>query len=259
MEELEDVDFEDVLEADSFSDDYEDGGADFYDFEDDQFLPALAALLPIAAKVAPAIMSLLGGLFEEESEEDDEDGLDGFDDDEDASYEMLESGDMFDADSDGEEFEDDSEDDFEDGEGDDLEAVFLTARAAKTKDPKLASVNAGALAAKATKTAPPKLKKKITKPLTKGSLAIVKTLRRSRSTKALMPVVAGTLKKTVQDLKKIARTGKPVKRKTVIKVLARNISRKLKSKSALKSVIKKHAFKRKILNKQAIKQSERFA
>ena len=50
VEQLEDVDLESMLEADNISDDYEDSGTDYYDYEEDQFLPALGALLPIAAK-----------------------------------------------------------------------------------------------------------------------------------------------------------------------------------------------------------------
>lgn len=235
----------DELDDDFDAIDAIDEEGDLYD--GDEFLPALGALLPIAAKAAPAIMSMLGGLFEEESGEEDFD-----------AYDAEGAGELY-ADDDYDSFDDgfDGEDDFDDGFGD-LEEVHLVEQAKKTKSRTVAQANAGALAAKAAKSAPPKLKKKILKPLTKSSSAIVKVLTKKPASKKLIPAVPKILKRAVKDLKKKARSGQPISGKTVVRSVASQAAKVLKSKTLLKDAVKPNSLKRKVLNAQAIKRAEKY-
>lgn len=240
-------DYEDLaLEDDAFE--FEDDPEVFEDesYEADEFLPALGALLPLAAKAAPTILGVLGNLFESEGEAEGE-------------ADFLEADDGF------EEYEDDGfggdfegDDDFE-SEDDDYEEVDLAAQASKTTSPKVAAVAAGAMAAKATRKLPPKLKKKVAKPLTKAATAIVKTLRKIPNGKALMPIVPKVLKSATKDIKRVAQSGRPVPKKAVVKAVAKSVAKNLRSQSAIKKAKKAHAFKRKELNKLAIKRAEKFA
>lgn len=222
---------------------YEEGDS----YDSDEFLPALGALLPIAAKAAPAIMSLLGGLFEEESGEEDFDAYDGED--------LEES---FDGDAyDGFDDEFDAEDDFGDGYGD-PEELHLVEQAKKTKSRTIAQAAAGALATKAVKNVPPKLKKKILKPLTKTSSAIVKVLSKKTASKKLIPAVPKILKRAVKELKKKARSGQPISGKTVVRSVASQAAKVLRSKTLLKDAVKPNSLKRKVLNAQAIRRAEKY-
>ena len=123
MNDYEDSDFEafEEEEFDDFDIDTEDS------LGEDEFLPALGALLPIAAKVAPSILSALGALFEEES-----DNLDDF----------LDEEDEWSSDTEDEGF--DGEDYFEDLE-EDAEEIFLTEQIKKAKSSTISQANAGAL------------------------------------------------------------------------------------------------------------------
>ena len=213
------------------------------DYEGDEFLPALGALLPIAAKAAPAIMSMLGGLFEEESAAE--------------SFDAFSDGDG-ESDFEGESF-DGLDDAYDDEDGiDDLEELDLVDQAKKTKNPTVTQAAAGALAVKAASKAPPKLRKKILKPLTKSSSAVVKVLAKKPASKALIPAVPKILKRAVKDIKESARKGKGVSGKTVVRAVARQTAKVLKSKSLLKSAVKPKALKRKVLNAQAISRAEKY-
>lgn len=219
------------LEDDELGMAEDDWGEDDYGTgEDEEFFPALAALIP---KIAPFAINALSGLFKEDDE---------FEDD----YEDYE----------------DYEDDFEAGSRvpglsavDESVAELLAAEAAKTRSPAEGSALAAAAASRLLGKAPLPVKRKAPT-IAKGAARVAKTLKRNRATNPLVKAVPAIVKRTVADLSKKARAGRPITNKTVAKTMAKQTSKVLKPRTVA-AVVAKSDIKRKRLNRGAISRSER--
>ena len=241
---LEETEFEhgeEYLELDPEDDfaeeDYYAGEEGEYFYEDleegDEFLPLLAGLAPVLAKVAPMAISALSGMLRETEESFDYEEGDTEDELAAVSIPGL-------------------------TEVDDAVGEALGAEAAETESELEAAALAGAAAAKATGKTSKKVKK-VTPTLVKASAKLTRALRKVPGGRKIVKVVPTIQKKTVAALAKKALKGKPVSKKTAVRVMAKQAKRILKSPKKAAAAIKKNTRKKKkITRKLAVARAEKF-
>ena len=148
--------------------------------------------------------------------------------------------------------------------GDDGEVDYLASVAAGSTKKSATSVCTGALVANAAKTLKKKTQTKAVAPLTKASTVIAKVLSKKKQTKPAVVIAAPVIKSAVKDIKKLEKKGSPVTPKKVVRIVQKNLKKAAANEKTAAAVMQKSAakgetFKRKTLNKSAIKNAEKFS
>lgn len=234
-DEVESFGEEGLLEGDDgeWEDEWEDEDEDEYEDEGDEFLPALAALAPMAIKFAPMIMSALGSLFKEDEEDEDDFASDTAEEMAATRVPGL-------------------------TESEDALAEHLIAEAAAAEGELEAAALSGAATAVASGKLPTKVKK-VLPVIVKKQVKVTRVLRKTRGGRKIIPVQNAITKKAVATLVRKAKKGKPIKKATAARVLRKQAKKILKKPKAVAIVVKRNRVKRKKLNRSAIARAERFA